>query len=112
MAKSLYVGNLAFQATEDVIQKQFAECGEVASVALMLDQASGRSRGFAFVEMANAEGAQRAVAELNGKALLGRSLRVDVAQERRNGPMGGGGGGGRGRAGGGEGGGGGWRSGH
>ena len=107
----LYVGNLAFQATEAVVEKRFAECGEVASVALVLDQASGRSRGFAFVEMASAEGAQKALAELNGTDLLGRSLRVDVAEERRNGPTGGGGGGGgRGRSGGG-GGGGGWRAG-
>jgi RNA recognition motif-containing protein len=105
----LYVGNLAFQATEAVVQEQFSECGEVASVALVLDHVSGRSRGFAFVEMASAEGAQKALAALNGRELLGRSLRVDVAEERRNGPTGGGG---RGRSGGdGGGGGGGWRAG-
>lgn len=91
--KRLYVGNLAFQATESVIEERFSKCGEVASVALMLDQTSGRSRGFAFVEMASTEGAQKALAELNGKDLLGRSLRVDVAEERRNGPTSGGGGG-------------------
>jgi cold-inducible RNA-binding protein len=94
----LYVGNLAFQATEALIEERFAQCGEVASVVLMLDRVSGRSRGFAFVEMASAEGAQKALAELNGKDLLGRALRVDVAEERRSGP---GGGGGRGRPGGG-----------
>ncbi len=99
MANRLYVGNLAFEATENLIEKRFSECGEVASVALMLDRASGRSRGFAFVEMANAEGAKKALTELNGKDLLGRALRVDVAEERRNGPTGGGGGGGRGRSG-------------
>jgi cold-inducible RNA-binding protein len=100
----LYVGNLAFQATEAQIEQRFSACGEVASVVLMLDQTSGRSRGFAFVEMANPAGAQKAIAELNGKELLGRFLRVDVAEERRNGPMSSGGGG---RPGGG----GGWRAG-
>jgi cold-inducible RNA-binding protein len=83
----LYVGNLSFHATEDVIQKRFAECGDVASVAVVLDPVSGKSRGFAFVEMSNPEAAQRAIAELNGADLLGRSLRVDVAEERRNSPM-------------------------
>jgi cold-inducible RNA-binding protein len=101
----LYVGNLSFHVTEDVIQKRFAECGDVASVAVVLDPVSGRSRGFAFVEMTNTEGAQRAVAELNGTDLLGRSLRVDVAQEKRNSPMS------RGGRGGPEGGRGGWRTG-
>ena len=97
----LYVGNLAFQATEALIEKHFSECGQVVSVALLLDQVSGRSRGFAFVEMANAEGAQRALAELNGKEVFGRFLRVDVAEERRNGPTSSGGGGRNGGGGGG-----------
>jgi len=112
MSNRLYVGNLAFQATEDLIQKQFSACGEVASVSLVLDHVSGRSRGFAFVEMASAEAAQKAIAELNGKELLGRSLRVDIAGERpKRGPGGGGGGGGgRGRSGSGGGGGGRWRA--
>ena len=104
MTKRLYVGNLAFQATEALLEERFSAHGEVASVALMIDRASGQSRGFAFVEMASPEGARSALAELNGKDLLGRTLRVDVAEERRNGPVGGGG---RGRSGGG----GGWRGG-
>ncbi|HEU0032622.1 MAG TPA: RNA-binding protein [Kofleriaceae bacterium] len=99
MSNRLYVGNLAFHATEDLINKHFAECGEVASVSLMIDRNSGQSRGFAFVEMANAEGAKRALTELNGKQFEGRSLRVDVAEERRSGGGGGGGGGGRGGSG-------------
>jgi cold-inducible RNA-binding protein len=102
MSNRLYVGNLAFQATEAVIQERFSQCGEVASVALVLDHVSGRSRGFAFVEMVSEEGARKAITDLNGKDLLGRSLRVDIAEERRNGPMRGGGGG-RGRPGGGGG---------
>lgn len=93
MTNRLYVGNLAFHATEDLINKQFAECGEVLSVALMIDRNSGQSRGFAFVEMANAEGAKKALTELNGRDFQGRSLRVDVAEERPS--PGGGGGGGR-----------------
>lgn len=91
MTNRLYVGNLAFHATEDLINKQFSECGAVVSVALMLDHNSGQSRGFAFVEMANAEGAQKALSELNGRQFQGRSLRVDVASERP-GPSGSGGG--------------------
>ena len=96
----LYVGNLAFHATEDVVNAHFAPIGEVVSVSVMLDRETGRSRGFAFVEMASAELAQKAVSELNGKELQGRSLRVDIAEERRGG---GGGGGGRGGGGGGGG---------
>ena len=105
MSKRLYVGNLAFHATEPLIEQRFAECGTVASVALVIDRASGRSRGFAFVEMASAQEAQSAIAALNGKDLLGRALRVDLAEDKRNAPTSGG----RGRAGGGDGGG--WRSG-
>ncbi|HEY5948719.1 MAG TPA: RNA-binding protein [Kofleriaceae bacterium] len=93
------MGNLAFHATEDLINKHFSECGEVLSVSVMMDRETGQSRGFAFVEMANAEGAKKALSELNGKDFQGRALRVDVAEERRSG----GGGGGRGGGGGGGG---------
>jgi cold-inducible RNA-binding protein len=99
MTNRLYVGNLAFHVTEDLINKYFTEAGEVSSVALMLDRESGQSRGFAFVEMATPEGAKKALTDLNGKDFEGRSLRVDVAEDRRGGS--GGGGGGRGRGGGG-----------
>ena len=94
MSNRLYVGNLPYHATEDLIQQHFAGSGEVSSVQLMIDRASGQSRGFCFVEMANAEAAQKAINDLNGKDFVGRSLRVDVAEERR--PRGGGGGGGGG----------------
>ena len=57
MTNRLYVGNLAFHTTEDVIQKAFAECGEVSEVKLVIDRETGRSRGFAFVQMSTAEGA-------------------------------------------------------
>jgi cold-inducible RNA-binding protein len=110
MTNRLYVGNLAFHATEDLINKHFAAVGEVLSVAVMTDRETGQSRGFAFVEMANAEAAKKALSELNGKDFQGRNLRVDIAEERRSGGGGGGrggGGGGGGRGGGGYGGGGG-----
>src|SRR5690349_14388503 len=98
MANRLYVGNLPFHATEALISERFSACGEVSSVDLVLDRVSGQSRGFGFVEMATAEGAQKALSELDGKDFEGRTLRVDVAQERRSG--GGGGGGPRGGGGG------------
>ena len=104
MGNRLYVGNLPFHATEDLIQQKFATCGEVKEVALMLDRMTGQSRGFCFVEMATSEGAQKALDELNQQDFEGRALRVDVAQERSGGGGGGDrGGGGRGGGGGGGG---------
>ena len=98
MTNRLYVGNLAFHATESLLQEKFATCGEVRSVAVMTDRETGRSRGFAFVEMADADGANKAITELNGRDFEGRALRVSVAEERRGGGGGGGfGGGGRDR---------------
>src|SRR5262249_2506586 len=106
MSNRLYVGNLPYHATEDLITQRFATCGEVREVALMLDRMTGQSRGFCFVEMATSEGAQRAISDLDGQDFEGRALRVDLAQERsRNG-----GGGGGGFRNGGGGGGGGYRS--
>jgi cold-inducible RNA-binding protein len=99
MTNRLYVGNLAFHTTEDVIQRAFAECGEVSEVKLVIDRETGRSRGFAFVQMSTAEGAQKAIAQLHGSMLDGRPLRVNEAEERRE--RGGGGGGGFGGGGGG-----------
>ena len=98
MTNRLYVGNLSFDTTEDRIQQTFAAVGEVTDVKLMLDRDTGRSRGFAFVTMATADEAQKALSQLNGMNLDGRSLRVDQAEERRpreGGGFGGGGGGGR-----------------
>lgn len=100
MSNRLYVGNLPFHATEDLINQKFSTCGEVREVALMLDRMTGQSRGFCFVEMATSEGAEKAINELNGQDFEGRALRVDVAQERPRGGGGGGGGGDRGGGGG------------
>jgi RNA recognition motif-containing protein len=104
MSNRLYVGNLAFHTTEDVLQRAFAEHGDVSEVKLVLDRETGRSRGFAFVSMATSDAAQKAIDALNGTDLDGRPLRVNVAEERRGGGGGGGGGGFRGGGGGGGGG--------
>ncbi len=111
MGKRLYVGNLAFSTTDEILKGLFAQHGTVESVNIMTDKFSGRSRGFGFVEMATDEEAKVAVEKVNGTNLDGRDLVVNEArpqEERREGrPGGGGGGGGRGRFGGGGGGGGG-----
>ena len=93
MAKKLYVGNLDFATTEHVLNDLFAEVGEVVSVNLITDRMTGRSRGFAFVEMAEASGAQKAIDELNGKAVGERQIKVAEARPKKSG--GGQGGGGR-----------------
>ncbi|GAC1539438.1 MAG: hypothetical protein NVS3B10_04170 [Polyangiales bacterium] len=112
MNNRLYVGNLAFQTTEDVLRTAFAAFGEVVEVKLVLDRDTGRSRGFAFVSMADGEAAQKATTGMNGMMLDGRPLRVNEAEERQaRGPGGGGGGGGGYGGGGGRGGGGGDRGG-
>jgi len=97
VVKKLYVGNLNFTATEDEVRQLFAQFGEVQSVAIISDIHTGRPRGFAFVEMENADAA---ATELNGKEFKGRPLKVNEARERpersSRGPRGGGfGGGGR-----------------
>jgi cold-inducible RNA-binding protein len=94
MSNRLFVGNLPFHATEDLVSKRFAQCGGVVSVSVVTDRETGRSRGFAFVEMETTEAAQKAIAELDGQNLEGRSLSVRVAEDRKKGGGGGGGGGG------------------
>ncbi len=94
--KKLYVGNLPWSTTEDELRQMFGSLGEVESVALITDRETGRSRGFAFVEM-DSDGAEKAINEYNGKEMGGRALRVNEAQDkpRRSGGGGGGGGGNR-----------------
>jgi cold-inducible RNA-binding protein len=101
----LYVGNLSYNTNEASLREAFGANGrEVASVAIIMDRETGRSRGFAFVEMATPEGAQQAMQELDGQDLDGRTLRINEARERESrGPGGGGGGGGYGGGGGGGG---------
>jgi len=77
----LYVGNLAFTATEEAVRALFAAHGGVEKISLITDRDTGRPRGFGFVEMSNAD-ASRAMQALNGKEFEGRALRVNEAQDR------------------------------
>ncbi|MFP4035460.1 MAG: RNA recognition motif domain-containing protein [Desulfovermiculus sp.] len=81
MIKKMYVGNLAFQSTEDDIQELFSQFGEVKSVNLITDRETGRSRGFAFVEMPASE-ADAAMQSLDGTSFEGRNLKVNEARPR------------------------------
>jgi RNA recognition motif-containing protein len=93
LSKRIYVGNIAFSTTEADLEEAFGRYGPVASANVITDRETGRSRGFAFVEMDDAP-ADEAIRALDGTDLGGRSLRVNEARERTGG---GGGGGGRGR---------------
>lgn len=104
MSKKIYVGNLPFSATEGDLRELFERYGSLDSVNVIMDRETGRARGFAFVEMSDANAAAEAIRALDGSDMGGRSLRVNEAEDKRGG--GGGGGGGRGRPGGGGGGGG------
>ena len=104
---NIYVGNLAHATTEDELRQAFEEFGQVSSAAIIKDKFSGESRGFGFVEMPSKEEATKAMTEVNGKELGGRTLTANEARPRADRGSGGGGGGGRGgRPGGGGGGGG------
>jgi RNA recognition motif-containing protein len=92
---NIYVGNLSFDASEDDIRAAFTAFGQVTSVAIIKDQFTGKSRGFAFVEMPNTNEANAAIAGLNGKPLMGRNLTVNEARPRAEGGSRGGFGGGR-----------------
>ena len=95
LSKKLYVGNLDYATTETNLSDLFADVGEVVSVSLITDRMTGRSRGFAFVEMAEASDAQKAIDELDGKAVGERQIKVAEARPKK--PRGRQGGGGRGR---------------
>src|SRR5262249_22508537 len=91
MSKRIYVGNLSYQTTENDISNLFGQVGEVESVNIITDRDTGRSKGFGFVEMGN-EDADKAIAQLNGSELNGRSITVNEARPRedRGGNRGGG----------------------
>ena len=97
--KNIFIGNLDFAATESSIRELFAPYGNIERVNLVTDRDTGRSRGFAFVEMTEAAEADRAIAGLNGREVDGRSLNVNEARPKTQGS---GGGGGRGGFGGGR----------
>jgi RNA recognition motif-containing protein len=108
MAKKLYVGNLSYNTHDEDLREAFSKIGEVLSVTLIVDQTSGRSKGFGFVEMASDEDAAKAISSMNGTSFMDRTITVNEARPKteRSGS-----GGGRGSRGGGYGGGGGrsWR---
>ena len=95
MSTKLYVGNLPYETTESQLETLFGEAGAVSTVNIVRDRATGQARGFAFVEMSDAEGAQRAIAELDRRQMGGRSLTVNEAKPMA--PRSGGGGYGQGR---------------
>ena len=99
MAKKLYVGNLAFQTTSQDLQELFSQAGTVQSASVMEDRETGRSRGFAFVEMSSQDEATSAIEQFNGKEVGGRTLKVNEAKPRENRSGGGGRGFGGGRGG-------------
>ena len=82
MGRKLYVGNLPYEIGETELQDLFARAGSVESVNVMRDQATGRARGFAFVEMSTAAEAQNAITALNGTQVGGRSLTVNEARPK------------------------------
>ena len=95
MSKKLYVGNISFDTTSDELVQAFSQFGTVLGAQIVSDRETGRSRGFAFVEMH--DGADEAIAGMNGAQLSGRTLTVNEARPREERPrMGGGGGGGYG----------------
>jgi cold-inducible RNA-binding protein len=108
MSMKLYVGNLSFGTMEDDLQRLFSQAGSVESIAMVTDRDTGRSRGFAFVEMSSKSEGEAAIAKFNGSELDGRSLTVSEAKPREtngggfggghNGARGGGFGRGRGSA--------------
>jgi RNA recognition motif-containing protein len=93
MATKLYVGGFPFDTTEDQLRELFEQSGTVVSAAIVMDQYSGRSKGFGFVEMSSGEEAQKAVNDLNGSMVGQRTIRVEESKpsggQRRGGGRGG-----------------------
>jgi cold-inducible RNA-binding protein len=83
MAKKLYVGNLPFASSDNDLQNLFQPHGKVQSAQVIMDRDTGRSKGFGFIEMDSAEGAEAAIAALNGKDFGGRAITVNEAQPRK-----------------------------
>lgn len=86
MNKKLYVGSLSYETTEDSLKNAFAQAGTVESATIITDKASGRSKGFGFVEMSTEEEAQKAIEMFNGKELDGRTITVNEARPMRERP--------------------------
>ena len=90
MESKLYVGNLPYSARDDGLQELFSKAGTVVSASVITDRDSGRSKGFAFVEMSSPEEAEKAIQMFNGYSFDGRDLRVSIARPREERPRGGG----------------------
>ena len=86
MSNKLYVGNLSFQLSENDLEQAFAEFGTVSSVKIITDSHTGRSKGFGFIEMENAEAAEKSIEGMDGKEIGGRPIRVNIAKERTERP--------------------------
>ena len=86
---NIYVGNLSYKVTEEELQQAFAGFGQVSSAKIIMDTATGRSKGFGFVEMPNAQEAEAAIQALNGKEMKGRAINVGQARPRSEGRQGG-----------------------
>jgi len=97
--KNIYVGNLSFDVTEDQVRSLFETYGAVDKVNIITDRDTGQPRGFAFVEMPDADAAGKAIEALNGTTMGGRNLNINEARPKVDRPRGGGGGGGGGRGG-------------
>jgi len=93
MGRKLYVGNLSYDVNDGELQQMFAEFGSVDTASVVIDRATGRSKGFGFVEMSSDDEAQAAISGMDGKEFSGRQIKVNEARPR---PAGGGGGGRRG----------------
>ena len=84
MSTRLFVGNLSFDTNELELRDLFGQLGEIVEVKVVTDRDTGRSRGFAFVEMTNAGDADKAISELNGRELAGRAIKVNQAESRES----------------------------
>ena len=83
---NIYVGNISYNTTEENLKELFTEFGQVNSAKIIMDKFTGRSKGFAFVEMGSKEEGDKAIAELDGKEFLGRNLKVNEARPREERP--------------------------
>jgi cold-inducible RNA-binding protein len=100
MSRKLFVGNLPYETMEQDLETLFGQAGQVETVTVMRDRVTGRARGFAFIEMASDDDAQKAITQFNGHQMGGRALTVNEARPQASRPGGGGGFGGGGGGGG------------
>ncbi len=95
MSNKVFVGGISWNTDEDLLRETFGRCGEVTEAKVITDRETGRSRGFGFVSFSDSDGVSKAISELDGTELDGRSIKVNEAQDKPRGGGGGGGGGNR-----------------